>query len=229
MSTAINRKASRNFFCMYVRHTVCPVSTLVVEEALYPFAHKMPLSVYCMKPAVLPFVSDWGITLMLGYVLTSGFHWCLIFSYEDTLSVCSKICNFWYHIHSEFMSSLTADGSGPVQLLPVAVKPVWLTIVVQQMTRVDSNHAFTPPVAQNSTLSPSFHPHMKCRACPRSTVSISLPHPCLLIQLPSLCWAILGAITSHGGKIWLYGGVVCQGGKQLTCFRYRVMFPLLAV
>jgi hypothetical protein len=85
------------------------------------------------------------------------------------------------------MNNITVDGTGPEKLLPVAKKPVQLTIVVQQMTGVDFNHAVVPPVAQNATLSPSFHPHMKWQACPRSTLSISLPHPSLLIQLPSLC------------------------------------------
>lgn len=84
------------------------------------------------------------------------------------------------------MSSITVDGPGQEILLPVAMKLVLLTTVVQKMAGIDFRHAVTP-VAQNSSLLPVFHPHMKWQAYPRSTLSISLSHPHLLIQPSSPC------------------------------------------
>jgi hypothetical protein len=68
--------------------------------------------------------------------------------------------------------------------------------------------------------------HMKWQACPRPTLSISLPHPHLLIHFLPSAEQFKGPLLVMEGRSD-YGGVALyQGGKQLTCFSYRAIFPL---
>jgi hypothetical protein len=129
--------------------------------------------------------------------------------------------SFWINV--SFMSSITVSGSQPV-----ARKPVWLTIVVQHMTAVDSNHAVCHSCCYTQLFiaTRSSAPHEVADMSQINSLHLSLSPP--FIDPHSSAEQLKGPLLVMEGRSD-YGGVVYQWGKAINMPQLQNHIPPLVV